>query len=258
MVSFSESVHDIIDFLKNPYCKHFYFVHHYWKLLDCRELRTELSDRHEILKPFFGLDLYNIDNHRNYAKHRINYSPENSLTDEMFCKARGVRGEHAFRKVLGILEDDYGNKINDFSQVSYEEYLKQAKQSKIALSYSSDFDTYYIDLCHRDMEYAMIGLPFIRIEFQNKFIEPLIPDVHYISIPYEKAVRVFEDKGHGGVADLIANRYDEVINNHDFLTYVSHNISAWFDRNMQPAKSVKRFAEMSMSDWKYNQTDNKK
>lgn len=253
VISYSESLHDIVNFLHNPFLKEFYFVHYCDKILDCYEFRNGLGHRKKLIKPFFGLDLLSYDNQHNYDKHRIQYFPEKAKRKEMFCRARCIRGDMAFRKVLGILEDSYGDKINSMKKVSYASYLEEAKESKIALSYSHDLDRYYIDLTHRDMEYAMIGLPVIRIEFETETIEKLIPNYHYISIPRTEAMEAFSERGNLGVAELIVKTYDRVIDDHDLLRFVSKNLREWFDKYANPDKSIELLFERSFREWLLNE-----
>jgi hypothetical protein len=90
------------------------------------------------------------------------------------------------------------------------------------------------ELCYRDIEYMALGIPFIRFEFQSELSEKLIPNYHYISIPYDKSIpkhnEVHTDRlGEKEHVLQIEARFREVIRDEDFLRFISKNSRKYYE-----------------------------
>jgi aminoglycoside phosphotransferase family enzyme len=86
-----------------------------------------------------------------------------------------------------------------------------------------------------------LGVPFIRFEYTTEFMEPLIPNVHYISVDrpndlfdWMKLDRLGE-KHH---AELIIKRYLEVKDDDEFLNLISKNAKEYYNKYLSPSSSV--------------------
>jgi hypothetical protein len=105
------------------------------------------------------------------------------------------------------------------------------------------------ELCYRDIECMAIGMPLIRFEFQNEMYEKLIPNVHYISVPYPDDM-----PRHNGVATdrlaephhvkMIEERFKEVVDDYEFLSYISKNAREYYERNLSPQSRVNKTLEI--------------
>jgi len=101
------------------------------------------------------------------------------------------------------------------------------------------------EICYRDIECMAIGVPILRFEYQSKFYEPLIPNYHYISIPYDNSI-----PKHNGVhtdrlgehihAKKLEQRFNEVINDKQFLNFISKNARKYYEDNLSPKTRVEK------------------
>jgi hypothetical protein len=115
--------------------------------------------------------------------------------------------------------------------------------------YNTPFD-HPGEFCYRDIEYTLLGVPYIRIEFKDTTFNPLLPNVHYISIPREKAYVAYEKYGDVGVADLYIERYKEIIDDEIFLSYISKNQLLWADNNLMGDNKYKlTFQLLELDKW---------
>jgi hypothetical protein len=95
------------------------------------------------------------------------------------------------------------------------------------------------ELCYRDVEYLSLGLPFIRYEFQSEFLNPLIPNYHYISIPYDDTIpkhnEVHTDRlGGYKHSKMLESKFKEVINNKEFLSFIGGNGRKYYEDYLSP------------------------
>lgn len=144
------------------------------------------------------------------------------------------RGETASRSILNHFSEDVffgGNSIGGFNK-----YVDELINFKIGLSVSGRGE-----MCYRDIEYMSLGVPFIRFEYTTEFFEPLIPNVHYVSVKrpddlldWMKLDRLGE-KHH---ADMIIERYLEVKDDDEFLKFISKNAKEYYDKYLNPSSSV--------------------
>lgn len=136
------------------------------------------------------------------------------------------------------------------------DYLDLLYQSKIAVSfyltlskYRTPFD-YIGEFCYRDIEYQLLGVPYIRIEYKDTLHNPLLPNQHYISIPREDAAVAFERCGDIGVAELYQLKYLDVIQDTNFLDYISKNQIKWSNENLLNGNAEKlTFDLLQLKDW---------
>ena len=235
----------VVHYLKSPLCQKVcsaHFSHHniyHWLK------RDNLLHKLDTVSPwFFGLfDEFDIDFYRNLRTNNL------ELNSKLFYKGSG----QGYRQVVGILHE---REIVDYTSTSFNEYLTGISSAKCALSYYTDLDKYYTafhhpgEFCYRDMEYMAIGTPFIRIEYKDSVYNGLCPNYHYISIPREYAYNAYHTLGNEGVANLIQEKYNEVIHEDSFLNYISKNSMKWFDETARwPNNAALTFELTGMSSW---------
>jgi hypothetical protein len=131
--------------------------------------------------------------------------------------------------------------------VSADTYFNELIQHEIALSVGGRGE-----FCYRDIECMAIGIPIIRFEFVSRLKEPLLPNIHYISI--DRPADLPTDRHTCGVgldrlglehhAKLIEQRYMEVIENKEFLEFVANNARQYYEKYFMYPNNVKNTVEL--------------
>jgi len=115
--------------------------------------------------------------------------------------------------------------------IPFEQYVSEAINFKLALSFGGGGGHSCGDFCFRDIEMYGLGIPVLRPRYVVETEDPLIPDVHYIAVDCE-----FDDnfryKHPEQLARNIIQRYTDVINNDDFLNTITINAREWYLRNI--------------------------
>lgn len=139
----------------------------------------------------------------------------------------GVR--EAIELLPGILpsnEFHFGN-----YPIPFEHYLQEAVNFKLALSIGGGGGYICGDFCLRDIEMYGLGIPTIRPTYAITPIQPLIPNEHYIAVEAEFDNQ-FRYKYPELLAQRIAQRYTEVINDTEYLDQVASNARKWYIDNI--------------------------
>jgi hypothetical protein len=94
-----------------------------------------------------------------------------------------------------------------------------------------------------------LGIPLIRFEYQTKLFEPLIPNYHYISIPYDDEMPRHNNTptdrlGGYNQAKKIEQRFKEVVSDKDFLSFISKNAKKYYEDNLSPHSRVNKTLEI--------------
>lgn len=139
------------------------------------------------------------------------------------------KGAQSNRPILNFFNNEFfstGKLVDQYS------YYDEMSNHIVALSIAG-----VGELCYRDIECMAIGVPLIRFEYQSEFYNPLIPNYHYISIPYDKTIPkhndVYTDRlGLKEHAEKIMDRFFEVMNNSEFLTFISENARRYYLENL--------------------------
>ena len=105
------------------------------------------------------------------------------------------------------------------------------------------------ELCYRDIECMAVGIPLIRFEFQAEMYEKLIPNFHYISIPYPDDMPRHNDVATDRLAEphhvkLVEERFKEVVNDENFLNFISKNAREYYEKNLSSKNRVKKTLEI--------------
>jgi len=124
-------------------------------------------------------------------------------------------------------------------------YLEEVVRYKVGLSIGG---ASVGDLCYRDIEYMALGIPFIKFNYVATLNPPLVPNYHYISVPFEdlpKHNEVFKDRlGTEKHAKLIQNKFDEVIHNENFLEYISVNAKSYYNQFLASENRTKHTIDL--------------
>ena len=76
-----------------------------------------------------------------------------------------------------------------------------------------------------------LGIPTIRPKYVTELSDPLIPNYHYVSIDVEFDAK-YKYVNHEQISKNIAEKYLEVINNDEYLNYISSNAREWYVKNI--------------------------
>jgi hypothetical protein len=200
------------------------------------------------IKPWIFLPFqeFDVDYYRNERTKITEFD------DKLFWMGSGV---DTYRKMIRMVENK--GHLQPIVSTSHEEYLNRLIKSKIGLSYYLDLDKYNTpfdhpgEFCYRDIEYTLLGIPYIRIEFKDNVYDEFKPNCHYISIPREHAYVAYEKYGDEGICDLYIKRYKEVINDTEFLNYISKNQLEWCEKNLNKDKKYElTFNLLELKNWK--------
>jgi len=184
-----------------------------------------------------------------YREKRTNIE---NLNDKLFWQGSGV---DSYRKAIRIVEQK--GYMQTIQTLPHDQYLDKLIESRVALSYYTELSRYNTpfnhpgEFCYRDIEYTLLGVPYIRIEFKDNVYDEFRPNKHYISIPREHAYVAYQKHGDEGVADLFIERYNEVKDDDTFLSYVSYNQLQWSDKNLLDDKKYElTFKLLELDKWK--------
>ncbi len=115
--------------------------------------------------------------------------------------------------------------------ISFDQYLQEAVRFKLVLSIGGGGGCVCGDFCFRDIEMYGLGIPTIRPVYAVTAVQPLIPDVHYISVPAEFD-NTYRYRKPEQLARDILKRYREVIQDRDYLDEVASNARNWYLQNI--------------------------
>jgi hypothetical protein len=144
------------------------------------------------------------------------------------------RGETSSRTILNHFNVDViygGTPIGGF-----EKYATEMLDFKLALSIAGRGE-----MCYRDVECMAMGIPFIRFEYTTELNPPLIPNFHYVSVDRPDDLKNWmrlDRTGEHHHAEMITKRYLEVINNQEFLDFVSTNAREYYENYLSPTSSI--------------------
>ena len=152
------------------------------------------------------------------------------------------RGTKSYRPILNHF-DTFILYCPDYT-VTQEEYLKEIVQYKVALSIAGTGE-----ICYRDIECMILGIPFLRFQYQSSLYEPLIPNYHYISVDYDKTIPqhngVHTDRlGEKVHAKQLEKRFIEVVKDENFLKFIAKNARDYYDTYLSPSVRVNKTLEL--------------
>jgi hypothetical protein len=88
-----------------------------------------------------------------------------------------------------------------------------------------------------------IGVPLLRFDFVTTLNPALIPNYHYISVPLQmdlpKQNDVLKDRlGEYRHAKMLENKFKEVINDKDFLNFISKNARKYYENYLDKKSRI--------------------
>ena len=249
VISFTEYFNSYIcHTARAPQCSSVLLSHFNWhNIFYWMKKENALTELYKV-KPWIFLPYLNFD----FQKYRNIRDDFGALNENIFWLGSGSAD---YRKVIKIIHDK--GFLQPLLMTSHEDYLYKLSTSKIAMGFYTDLSRYNTpydhpgEFCYRDIEYAMVGVPFIRIEYKDTLHNPLLPNHHYISIPREHAYVAYEKNGDEGVADLYIEKYNEVKDDYVFLDYISNNLREWSEKNILNGNAEKlTFDLLELELWK--------
>lgn len=249
VLSFTEYFNSYICHItKAPNCSTTLLSHFNWHNIYYWMKKENAIEELYKIKPWIFLSYCQFD-HNHYRELRKNTI---ELEEKLFWLGSGY-GD--YRKTISFINEK--GHLQPNINVNQEEYLTKLSKSKIAVGFYTDLNRYNTpydypgEFCYRDIEYAIIGVPFIRIEYKDTLHNPLLPNHHYISIPREHAYVAYEKYGDEGVANLYVEKYLEVKDNFIFLNYISNNLIKWSDNNVLNENAEKlTYNLLNLEKWK--------
>jgi hypothetical protein len=109
-------------------------------------------------------------------------------------------------------------KITDERICPYSAYFEDLTNTKICLSLNGAGE-----ICNRDIEILSARSVLLRQKLYTKFHNDLIPDYHYVAFDYDENPKI--------QSEIILDKFEEIKNNEDFLSFVSENGYKWFKKN---------------------------
>jgi len=184
----------------------------------------------ESIWEFGNLNYEIIHNYRKNTKLNSSLYWRGSLYNtDAYKEYKGAR--KAIELLPDLLKDNFyfGN-----TPLSFNSYINEAINFKLVLSIGGGggfIDAKCGDICFRDVEMFGLGIPLIRPKYIIETSDPLIPNYHYISVDVD-----FEDNfkysDHDTLSKKIAQRYLDVIDDNEFLDFISTNARKWYLDNL--------------------------
>jgi len=176
---------------------------------------------------FFQQDVVDLEKYYEERKEK------NNLIPKLFFK-----GNTEYRPIVNFIDKEILSETNKIENKNYFDYLSD---HEICLSIGGVANG---DLCYRDIECMAIGVPILRFDFVTTLNPALIPNYHYISIPIQldlpKKRDVLKDRlGNETHAKLIENRFNEVINNKNYLNFISTNAREYYENYLSKKNRIK-------------------
>lgn len=231
LISFTEYFNSYACHISKSYsCTKTLLAHFNWQNVYYWMKKESAINKLNTISPwiFLPFNEFDVESYRN-MRNDINF-----FEDKMFWLGSGV---DSYRKVIREIENR-GFLQPIILTSSIETYLEKLIKSKIGISYYMELDKYNTpydhpgEFCYRDIEYMLLGVPFIRIEYKDTTHNPLLPNVHYISIPREHAYVEYNKNGILGLSELFIQKYNEIKNDDEFLEYITYNQLKWSDENL--------------------------
>lgn len=225
-----------------------YFLISYWDKMKCLDNYSGW-DLENCVEIFTSSGVHDSDTY--YTPLNLEYTPFSYLTprididrtimelnttsnsDRIVPEKPNFKGFlYSFREYLK--SDDRFSITNTSEGVylQYSNYIKHLNKFAINMSLNGAGE-----ICYRDMEILGLGTALFRPKLNVQFSDSLIPNYHYISVDYdsiknEKNQNIFFKK----FSDLIIDRWNEVVNDSDYINFVAQNGKNWFKKNVPKEK----------------------
>lgn len=161
----------------------------------------------------------------------------NDFENRIYFKGTSIED----RSILNYIDKSI---ITDFTPIPQSSYFNDLISHKLALSVDGRGE-----FCYRDVECFGVGIPILRFEYLSIFNRPLIPNYHYISIPRPSDMVLYRS-GNKDHAELIKQRYLEVIDDNEFLSFISTNARRYYNENFElNSKLISTFNILNLNSW---------
>jgi hypothetical protein len=193
---------------------------------------------------YFQCTMTNLEDYREKRKNIDN------KIDKLY-----FRGDERGRKILNHINHEILDKP---ARGTSESYFEEVINYSVGLSVGG-----VGEICYRDIEYMALGIPFIRFEYQTQISPPLIPNYHYISIPFDEtfdSINNIKLDRLGGTehASKIEEKYYEIIHNKELLNRISENARKYYDENLTIEKLISNtYNLLEIDDWVNNSSNDK-
>jgi hypothetical protein len=160
------------------------------------------------------------------------YQKRKSVKD--FNQKLYFRGDTSTRPILNFFDTEilYGGKpIGGF-----ETYVNEMINFGVALSTAGRGE-----ICYRDIECMALGIPFLRFEYTSEFLEPMIPNYHYVSVERPEDLKDWMNLDRNGLeyhAKMIEKRFLEIRDDKTFLEFISKNARKYYEDFLSPKSSI--------------------
>ncbi len=166
---------------------------------------------------FFPQNVIDLESYYNKRKEKTELIPK------LF-----FRGNTEYRPIVNYIDPDV---LSDTRKIEPSEYFDFLSDHEVCLSIGGVANG---DLCYRDIECMAMGVPFLRFDFVTTLNPALIPNYHYISVPLQldlpKQRDVLKDRlGNESHAKLLEKRFLEVIEDKNFLNFISKNAREYYE-----------------------------
>lgn len=229
--------------IENDETKKYILVSYWDKLVDVLEHQdTTFWDTDNCLEIITSIGVHSEDYYyipRDYEYTPFSYltcTPESEIAIEAeYSSDRKLMIPHK-PKFRGALYNfrEFLKSDNRFTVISrneenltYTDYIKELSQESVSISLNGGGE-----VCHRDIEIMGLGNVLIRQEFVAKFHDPLIPNYHYIAVPYRDLGEYTPREEYWQImADRFYDAYQRVINDPQLIQKISKNARDWYIRN---------------------------
>jgi hypothetical protein len=172
---------------------------------------------------YFPFNEFDLDSFYEKRKQKENLIPK------MFFS-----GDIGSRPILNNFSKDF---MDFFGYLGdFDNYVENLINYEIAFSVAGRGE-----LCYRDVECMAMGVPLIRFEYLSKMEPNLIPNFHYISVERPEDLKSWmklDREGNEHHAELITRRFQEVIEDKEFLNFISNNARKYYEDYLCPESVV--------------------
>lgn len=177
------------------------------------------------------LGVHNFDQIQEFRK---NSTLDNRLYWRGSLYNQGVPENYlGVRKALELLPNYLTSEQFYFGNfpLPFNQYIQESINFKLALSIGGGGGAICGDFCFRDIEMFGLGIPVLRPKYIVETLDPLIPNYHYISVEteFEKDFKYSEPNM---LSQRIAKKYLDVIDDNEFLNFISTNARKWYLDNL--------------------------
>lgn len=193
----------------------FFYEPHGWDLKNCMGVFTSSGVKNSL----DVIPISYVSHNKKMDSYYLNSIP-NSLKKNNILHFRGFL--YGKRNLLSKK-----NKITITNEIiSFEDYINELTNNKVCISFNGA-----AEVCNRDMEILGSRSVLFREKLNQKFHNPLIDGVHYISYDYDPDPDI--------QIDIIIQKFNEISQNEDLLNFISENGYKWFSENGTVESNIK-------------------